>query len=425
VTAPKLRAHKIRMIPAAAEIVYFNRCTGTSRYAFNWSLSHSDAHYREHGKLISDNDLKKAWNAHRKVALPWSYEVTKHASDSGVLNFCAARANWFRDLKKQKVGWKGRFRRPRLKSKHRSKKSFTLYEIAATDRHLIVPKLGPVKMTETVRFPGKIKSVTISEQGGHWFASFLIELSEDYVYPHRCETQAVVGIDVGLNAHLALSTGEKMANPKFYRRFERRIKRAQRALSRKKKGSKNRQRAIFCLARLHDHVGDLRADHLHQMTTSIVRQYRYIGLEDLGVTNMLKNHSLSRALSDANFGEIRRQIEYKAEWAGGHVAIADRFYPSSKLCSACGHKNEELTLADREWTCPECGTRHDRDVNAARNLEKVACGLRETLNACVIDASEARTIGVADVRLAGRFVPRADGEDSGMSERSFARARKS
>ena len=423
----QLRAHKIRLIPASEQVTYFGRCAGTSRVAHNWVLSHSDAHYREHGKTISDYDLKKAWNAHRRKELPWSYEVTKHAGDSGVLHYCAARSNWFRDLKKRKTGAKGHFRRPHLKSKHRSKKSFTLHGVGTGGLHvegsvLTLPKLGLIEMTESVRFPGKIKSVTISEQGGHWFASFQIELSEDHVYPHRCETQATIGVDVGLNAHLALSTGEKKVNPKFYRRFERKLKRAQRALSRKQKGSRNRQKARACLGKLHARLGDFRADHLHQMTTPIVRQYRFIGVEDLAIANMMKNHSLAGALADASFGEIFRQFRYKTEWAGGHLAAADRFHPSSKLCSVCGHKNEELKLSDREWTCSQCGTRHDRDVNAARNLEKVACGLRDTLNACVTDSPGDGGDRRSRRETRGVEAPRADGEDSGMLSRSSASA---
>ena len=232
----RLCAHKIRLDQTDLQTAYFVRCAGTSRFSHNWALSYSDNFYREHGKTISEFDLRKVWNAHRKAALPWTYEVTKHAADSGVINFCAARSNWFSGLKKRKAGGKAHFRKPRFKSKHRSKKSFTLYDVEVADRTLTVPKLGDVKMTVAVRFPGKIKSVTISEQGGHWFASFLVELSEDYVYPHRCETQATIGVDVGLHAHLTLSNGEKTVNPKVYRRFEQALKKAQRALSQEEEG---------------------------------------------------------------------------------------------------------------------------------------------------------------------------------------------
>ncbi len=385
-----LRAHKIRLCPAALQVTYFQRAAGTARCSYNWCLNVSQAYFILNGEMLSDYDLKKVWNAHRKALLPWTYEVTKHAGDSGVLSFCVARANWLRDLKKRKANLRHavHFHKPRLKTKRRSKKSFTLYEVGKNGLHveddrLIIPKLGPVRLTEHLRFPGKIKQITISEQGGHWFASFLIELSEDYVYPHRCETQAVVGIDLGLNAQLTLSTGEKLSNPKFYRRYERKLKRAHRTLSRKKKGSRNSNKARQQLNKQYARLGDLRTDHLHQLTTPLVRQFLWIGIEDLAVANLMKNHLLARALVDASFGEIRRQLQYKTEWAESHLVVADRFYPSSKLCSVCSYKNDTLRLSDREWTCPRCGTHHDRDVNASRNLESVARGSRDTLNACV------------------------------------------
>lgn len=408
--ASRLRAHKIRLSPTSSQVSYFVRCAGTARYSFNWSLTYSDAFYREHGKSISDYDLKNVWNAHRKAKVPWTYEVTKWAAESGVLNFCAARLNWFRDLKKQKKspGLKQQCaRRPRLKSKKRSKKTFTLYEFKCSGHELVVPKLGAVKMTEAVRFPGKIKSVTLSEQGGHWFASFLIELPEDYVYPHRCETQAVVGIDLGLQFLATLSTEGKLDNPKFYRRCEQKLKKLHQALSRTMKGSRNQEKARRRLNTQYARLGNLRSDHLHQMTTPIVRRYRFIGVEDLYIAGMLQSHSLARALSDASFCEIRRQLEYKAGWAGCHVVVADRFFPSSKLCSTCGHKNDELKLSDREWRCTQCGSHHDREINAARNLEAVARkyvadGQSDTKNACVTDGSETNTIGVVDVSLEGR-----------------------
>ncbi len=388
------RSQRIQLCPTIAAITYFNRSAGTERYAHNWCLLFDDTYYSLNGERLSDFDLKKLWNIYRKSSLPWTYEVTKYAADSGVDHYCAARANWFRDLKKRKANPRQvlHFRKPRLKTKHRSKKSFTIYntgtDFRVEDRQLIVPKFGPVKMTEVVRFPGKIKHVTILEQGGHWFASFLIELLEDYVYPHRCETQAVVGIDLGLNAQLTLSTGEKKANPKFYRTYERKLKKAHRSLSQKQKGSRNREKAKQHLNGVYARLSNLRTNHLHQMTTEVVRRFWWIGVEDLAVANMMKNHSLTRALADASFREIRRQLQYKMEWAGSHLIVADRFYPSSKLCSVCGHKNDALVLKDREWACPRCGTRHDRDVNAAQNLESVARGSRDTQNACVTASPE-------------------------------------
>ena len=384
-----LRAHKIQLRPTPTARSYCDRAAGTARVSHNWCFNVADAYYRLNGETLSDFDLMKLWNAHRKLMLPWTYEVTKYASDSGAKQFCAARANWFGSLKKRKAGERQHFRKPKIKTKRHSKKSFTLYNCGEGFQvdgcKLTIPKLkDPVLMTMEVRFPGKIKAVTISEQGKHWYASFQVEISKDYVYPHRCDTQAVVGIDLGLNAQLALTsdkTEQKLANPKFYRRYERKLKKAHRALSRKKKGSRNREKAQQRLAVDYRSLVNRRTNHIHQMTATIVRLYRWIGVEDLAVANMMKNHSLARALADASFGEIRRQLLYKAEWAGSHLAVADRFFASSKICSVCGYKHDALRQGDREWTCPNCGTRHDRDINAARNLEKVARELRDTLNA--------------------------------------------
>ena len=393
-----LRAHKIQLRPNPTARSYYERAAGTARVSHNWCLNVADAYYRLNGETLSDFDLQKLWNTHRKLMLPWTYEVTKYASDSGTKQFCAARANWFSSLKKQKAGGRQPFRKPKIKTKRHSKKSFTIHNSAdfrVEGCKLTIQKLkDPVLMTMEVRFPGKIKSVTISEQGKHWYASFLVDISEDYVYPHRCETQAVVGIDLGINAHLTLASDkpeQKLTNPKFYRRYERKLKRAHLALSRKKKGSRNREKARQHLAVNYRSLVNLRTNHIHQMTATIVRLYRWIGMEDLAVANMMKNHSLARALADASVGEIRRQLLYKAEWAGSHLAVADRWFASSKICSVCGYKHVALQLGDREWACPGCGTHHDRDINAARNLEKVARELRDTLNACVTALSEQRS----------------------------------
>lgn len=394
-----LRSHKILIHSVATDRAYFTRSAGTERYAFNWCLNINNAYYTLNGETLSDFDLVRLWNAHRKLMLPWTYEVTKHAGESGIKHFCAARANWFSALKKRKGGTKDSkgFRRPKLKTKRHSKKTFAFHgqhDFKVNGRELTVPKHGTVRLAVSVRFSGKIQNVTISEQGGQWFASFMVELPEDYVYPHRCETQAVVGIDLGLNAHLALvseTIEKKIPNPKFYRQFERKLKRDHRALSRKEKGSRNRERAKRQLASDYKRLTNLRTNHLHQMTSEIVRLYRWIGGEDLAVANLMKNHSLARALADASFGEIRRQLQYKAEWAGSHLAIADRFFASSKICSVCGYKHDVLRQKDREWTCPSCGTLHDRDINAARNLEAVARELRDTINACVTALPEQRS----------------------------------
>jgi putative transposase len=170
-------------------------------------------------------------------------------------------------------------------------------------------------------------------------------------------------------------------NPKSLKHHERKLKRCQRTLCRRKKGSRNRDKARSRLSRVYQRITWVREAALHKMTSWVVANFRYIGIEDLNVKGMVKNHCLAKSLSDASFGEIRRQLEYKSKLSGGHIALADRFYPSSKKCHVCGHILEELDLSVREWTCPQCGAHHDRDFNASVNLDDVARRDRETINA--------------------------------------------
>jgi putative transposase len=189
-----------------------------------------------------------------------------------------------------------------------------------------------------------------------------------------------VGIDLGVSKLATLSTGKVEPGPKALRSLLARLRRLSRALARKVKGSRNRLKAKLKLARLHARIGNLRRDSLHQLSTDITRRFHTIGIEDLNVKGMLGNRHLARAIADMGFYELRRQLEYKAAWRGGQVVVADRWYPSSKLCSCCGYQLESLALGVRQWTCPGCGAEHDRDVNAARNLEHYA--VRSTAAAC-------------------------------------------
>jgi putative transposase len=224
-------------------------------------------------------------------------------------------------------------------------------------------------------FTGTPSTATISrDSAGRYFVSFLVE-EESKALPI---VNAMVGVDVGLKDLAVLSTGEKVANPKHLQRSERRLAHAQRNLTRKQKGSKNRDKARLKVARVHAKIADQRADGLHKLTTRLIRENQVICVESLVVKNLVRNHSLAKAISDAGWGELVRQLEYKAGWYGRRLVKIDRWYPSSKRCHACGHVLDSLPLDVRQWTCPECGVRHDRDINAAKNT--LAVGL--TVNAC-------------------------------------------
>jgi putative transposase len=222
-------------------------------------------------------------------------------------------------------------------------------------------------------------SVTVSrDSAGRWHVSILTECP-GAALPSLPLVEAAVGIDAGITSLVTLSTGEKIANPRYERRDRRRLARAQRNLSRKAKGSANRAKARVRVARVHARMADRRRDHLQKLSTRIIRESQTVIIEDLSVRNMVRRHSLARAISDASWSQFRAMLEYKADWYGRTVVAVDRFYPSSKTCSACGVITARMPLSVREWTCAACGAVHDRDVNAAVNLRAaglavLACG---------------------------------------------------
>jgi putative transposase len=214
---------------------------------------------------------------------------------------------------------------------------------------------------------------------GRWFVSITVDTPEDSPLP-KAENQGAVGVDLGVSALATLSTGEVVTGPKAHKALLTRLQRLSRSLSRKAKGSKNREKAKARLARLHARIANIRNDALHRLTTNLTCRFHTIGIEDLNVRGMVKNRHLSRAVSDMGFFEFRRQLNYKAAQRGGRIVVADRWHPSSKTCSCCGHVLETLPLAIRKWTCPACGVTHDRDVNAAVNLKHLA--VSSTVSAC-------------------------------------------
>ncbi|WP_300049563.1 RNA-guided endonuclease TnpB family protein [Malikia sp.] len=259
-----------------------------------------------------------------------------------------------------------------------------------------IPNLGWVRMRESLRFAGKILSATVSRVADRWLVSITVDTQDDSHLPQaenepqdenqvkgesrRSQNQGAVGVDLGISALATLSTGEVIPGPKPHKALLGHLQRLSRGLSRKQKGSANRKKAKARLAKLHARITNIRSDALHQLTTDLTRRFHTIGIEDLNVRGMIKNRRLARSVADMGFFEFRRQLTYKSAMRGGQVIVADRWYPSSKTCSGCGHKLDELPLSVRDWTCPACGAVHDRDVNAAINLRNLA--VSSTVTAC-------------------------------------------
>ena len=360
-------SHRIELDPTNAQATHLARAAGVARFAYNWALGQWNDIYQLH-KLdpdvapTSEAELRRALNALKREHYPWMLEVTKCAPQMAIKNLGKAFDNFF-------AGHSGY---PCFKAKGRDDR-FTLSndQFRVDGSRIHIPKLKWVRMREPLRFSGKIISATISRVADRWFVSITVDTpTNSNLRP--AENQGAVGVDLGVAALATLSTGEVIVGPKPHKALLARLRRLSRSLSRKQKGSANRQKAKIKLAQLHARIAAIRLDALHQLTSDLTRRFHTIAIEDLNARGMMKNRRLARAIADMSFFEFRRQLEYKAAMRGGQVWVADRFYPSSKTCSCCGHKLDDLPLSVRAWTCPSCSTHHDRDVNAAINLKNMA-----------------------------------------------------
>jgi len=369
-----LVTHRIRLDPNNVQATYLALAAGTARFAYNWALSEWQKQYeacKADPTLAKPSEaaLRRQLNRIKREQYPWMLEVTKNAPQIAIMQLGRAFENFFA----------GRARYPRFRRKGRDDR-FTLSndQFRIEGRHIRIPKLGWVRMWETLRFAGKVVSASVARVADHWYASITVDTFDPPVPP--ADNQSAVGVDLGIKALATLSTGETFEGPKALRTLLTRLRRLSRALSRKVKGSRNRVRAKLRLARLHARIANIRRDSLHKLSASITRRFHKIGIEDLNVKGMLGNRHLARAIADMGFYELRRQLEYKAAWRGGQVVLVDRWFPSSKLCSCCSYRLESLGLDMRHWTCPGCGALNDRDVNAAINLRNVA--VSSTASAC-------------------------------------------
>ena len=403
-------SHKIQLDPNNVQATYFSQAAGTARFAYNWAL---DEWGRQYGAHLLDPvlpkpteaALRRQLNAIKRAEFPWMLGVTKCAPQMAIIQLGRGFENFFAH----------RAAYPTYRCKGRDDR-FTLTndQFKVDGKRIHIPKLGWVRMRESLRFAGHIVSACVSRRGcektakarrrvedstlvrrdeatqpwrnfsyprsaDRWYVSITVDTLEER-FPLPSENQGAVGIDLGVSNLATLSTGEVITGPKALREALTRQRRLSRSLSRKQKGSRNRLTARRKLARQHARTANIRANGLHQVTTSIARRFHTIGIEDLHVKGILKNRCLSRAIADMGFGEFRRQLAYKAAWHGGQIVVVDRWYPSSKTCSCCGIKLDTLGLGQRQWTCAGCGTTHDRDLNAAINLRNMA--VSSTVSAC-------------------------------------------
>lgn len=374
-----IRGHIIELKPNNKQATHFKKACGVARFAYNWALAEwqnqykADKGYRDNCKKLglpidnlklnkpSESKLRKQLNAIKYEKYPFMLDVTKCAPQIAIMQLGDAFKRFF----------KGESKYPQFRKKgvnERFSISNDVFKLIKVNNKpfIQVPKLGLVRMRENLRFDGKILSAKIFTKGGKWFVSIAVELSE----PQRFlpKTNKSVGIDLGITDLAVLSNGEKIKAPKPLKIKLKKLQRLSKSLSRKQKGSKNRAKAKTKLSRLHYKIGCIRKDFLHKLTSKLVSQFDVICIEDLNVKGMVKNKRLSRAISDLGFYELKRQLIYKANQSGKTVKSVDKFYPSSKMCSCCGFKLESLPLSVRTWTCQNCNTTHDRDINASINI---------------------------------------------------------
>jgi putative transposase len=366
------RAYRYRFYPSPGQAELLNRTFGSVRYVYNRALAERSRAWAQEQRRVTFADtcrMLTAWKADPETS--WLYEVSNVALQQGLQHLQQAYAGF----------WGKRAKYPRFKSRHRSKASatFTTMGFRYKDGQLTLAKMAEpldIRWSRPLPEGAEPSTVTVSrDSAGRWHISILTECPVAALP----EVDAAVGIDAGITTLMTLSTGEKIVNPRHERRDRVRLARAQRSLSRKARGSANRQKAKVRVARVHARIADRRRDHLQKLSTRIIRESQTVIIEDLSVRNMVRNHCLARAISDASWSEFRRMLEYKADWYGRTVVAVDRFYPSSKTCSACGRIAASMPLNVREWTCTACGAVHDRDVNAAKvlraaGLAVLACG---------------------------------------------------
>ena len=363
------KAYKYRIYPNLEQRMLIEQHFGCVRFVYNWALALQKRYYKMFGKGLSRIQIQSQLVKKKKTGkFTWLNDVNSQSLLNALLNVHTAYTNFF----------KGRAKFPRFKSKKITQRSYQCPQHCTVDfdKNIInLPKLKGIKTVFSRKFVGRVKTVTISKTAtGKYYASILVENNEVVPTPTTIEPSLTVGIDLGISHLLNLSDGSKFDNPKYLANASKRLAIQQKIFARKQKQSKNYQKQKLAVARIHEKVRHGRLDLHHKITHSLIceNQATSYALEDLAVKNMVKNRKLAKAINDVGWGQFVTLLTYKATWYGKNILKVNRFFASSKICSHCHHKLDNLPLSVRNWTCPSCQTHHDRDTNAASNIRSQA-----------------------------------------------------